>query len=1225
VEVGVLGPLRVAAGEREIPLQRQKHRALLAFLALHAREVVSIDRLLDELWGERPPATARNSLQNSVSQLRKLLGEDVLRTRAPGYVLELPDEAVDARRFEGLLAETRTQAPPARAETLRRALALWRGRALADLEFEPFALAEAPRLTELRADAEEQLVAAELELGRHAELVPRIEDLVARHPLRERLRGQLMLALYRSGRQADALAAFRDARRVLVDELGIEPGPTLRALEQAILRHDPALAKADAVPAAAPRPADLRERRTTITAFFAAIDVLGELDAERHRALTTRASHELRAAIEYHGGTIERLGGDEALAVFGLPERHEDDAVRAARAALQAQRTLRPLPELELRIALATGDVLAPGPAVRAPASGTPITLAKRLSDAAEPSLILVDERTRELFRGIAVTAELAPVAVRSRKDRVPVSRLDAVHERAQRPRVRRTPLVGRTRELDVLRGAFDEVVAGGRGAVWTVVGDAGVGKTRLAVEFAAAVEDVARLAIGRCVAYGAGATWLPLRELVQRGGVETLDKRAAETLDGLLHGGVVPVADAFWAARRFVESLAHARPAVVVLEDVHWASPTFLDFVEQLANVPPAGPVFVLCLARPELVEQRPAMQSLVLEPLGDEQARELVDAAADESLATAERTRIAELAEGNPLFAEQLVAFAHEHGAERLAAVPPTVDALLASRLDRLDAEERAVLQRAAVVGREFWHASVLHLTPALEVPAVGRHLDELERKGLIRPARSSSEREDAFRFHHVLIRDVAYASLPKGERAELHEGVAEWLGDAADDEIVGFHLEQSYLLRAEIGEVDRHARLVAEEAGERLAAAGVAVWKRADAPAASNLLGRALALLPKANLQRVELLCEHGVALRLAGATTEGTAAFVAAAAEADEKHDVRGELRARFELLSARVFSGAEGATNELLEFTSDALPVFEEFGDDRAQGRAWLNLGYAYGGVHCRNADWERAAERALVHYTRAGWPTSAARIELASALYHGPTPVREAIARCRNLLDGADRSGEAGVLVMLGGLEAMRGRPGVGLRLVEQGRTVFEELGLRQALAGAALWMEGQIAMLGGAHRVAAQRLRASCDLLAELGNRMHLATFAGELAEALYALGRLEEALGWTDTAEAIAAPDDVSAQFSWRSVRAKLIARGGFVEQALALADEAVALASATDAVNQHARVLLDRAEVLQLGGFAQRAAVDAERALELFDAKGNVAGLRRVRRLLDTLAVA
>jgi DNA-binding SARP family transcriptional activator len=1214
-------------GEREVSLQRQKHRALLALLALRAGEVVSVDRLLDELWGERPPPTARNSLQNYISHLRKLLGADVLHTRPPGYVLDIAREDVDAHRFMRLVEDSQTQAPPERAATLRQALACWRGPALVDVEFEPFALTEAARLEDIRAGAEEELVAAELELGRHAELVPRIEDLVARNPMRERVRGQLMLALYRSGRQAEALAAYQDARRALIDELGIEPGAALRALEQGILRQNPALAwRGDVVSETGLRPADLRERRATVTVLFAEVAPREEHDAERTRTLTTRAFHELRAATEYHGGTVERLAGDELMAVFGAPERHEDDALRAVRAALQIRRSTRAARELDVRIALDTGEVVLPGAAVRTPLAGAPVTLAKRLAEAAPPDIVVAGAGTLELVQGV-VLAEPLSVAVRGRAERVGAFRIEGVQESARRRRVPRTMLVGRDRELAQLRSAFDDACASGRTAVLGVVGDAGVGKTRLAVELADALASEARIAVGRCVSYGEGATWLPLRELAHAVDVEALlPEDAAATFQALLAGGAVSLADAFWAARRFLESLARERPALIVLEDLHWAAPTFLDFVEQLGASPAGAPALVLCLARPELRAARPSLSSLGLEPLSESEARELVDAGAGDAVPEEARRRIAEIAEGNPLFAEQLVAYARERGVEALATVPPTVEALLASRLDRLDAEERGVLQRAAVVGREFWQASVLHLTPALEVPGVGRHLEALRRADLIYAARSSSEREDAFRFHHVLIRDVAYASLPKLERADLHEGAAEWLDaeDDPDDAIVGYHLEQAHAQRVEVGVVDRHTRRLADGAAERLGSAGIRAWKQGDAAAAVNLLARSTALPADGTVRRAELLCELGIARRTAG-DIDGAKESLAQAA--DVAADRRVELRARVEQAGIRLFADPEGSADDFLELAATAIPVLEEFGDDRSLGRTWLLLGYVHGGLHCRNAAWQEAAERALEHYRRAGWPTSACLGEIAAALFHGPTSAADAIKRCRELLVEAagDRGAAANVSTFLAGLEAMRGRTGVARKLLAQTRESYEGLGQSVALANHWAPTAAAVELVAGRPKEAEQILAPSCAVLEQAGEKTFLTNRASELAESLYAQGRYDEAARWLDVAEACASTDDVAAQFSWRAVRAKLAGRRGDHDAAQGLAREAVALAEQTDALNQHAKVVADHAEVLRTADHFVEAAATAERALALYEQKGNVAAALQVKRLLDELAVA
>ncbi len=680
-----------------------------------------------------------------------------------------------------------------RADTLRRALALWRGPPLADLTFEPFALTEVPRLEELHTSAQEDLIDVELALGLHAgaDLVPRIEALVARYPLRERLRGQLMLALYRSDRQAEALAAYQDLRRGLVEELGIEPSPDLRALEQAILRQDESLAPAAPGPALAS--SDVRVRATVLFAEITHCATPAELDPEALHRIGARSLAEMRAATEYHGGSVGRASGEELLAVFTA---HEEDPLRAARAALQMRRALDSLPQrsedgpapgIELRIALTTGRVIVTGGPGLSDADGHAVVLARRLAETAAAGEILLDAATAAAGRtGIAAEA-VEPRAVRGEAEPVAAFRLlDADTGPMTRPGGA-APMVGRDRELGQLRAALEEAVAERRCRLVVVAGEAGIGKSRLAAEFAASVGDGVCVLFGRCVSYGEGATYLPLREVVVQ--VAGEDPRAAieQRLEGDEYAGLVAQqiaelvgrgggtsssGESFWAVRRFLEALAEERPLVLVFDDLHWAEPTFLDLVEYLQQWSQSAPLVVVGLTRPELLEQRPAWAggSIALPRLADEHVRELVATIADD-VPAADRSRIVEAAEGNPLFAEQLVAHAGE-GHDALDTVPPSLEALISSRIDRLEPGERAVLERAAVVGREFWHGAVLHLANPLDVPSVGRHLLDLVRKGLIRPGRPLFPREDGFRFHHVLIRDVVYESVPVELRAELHE---------------------------------------------------------------------------------------------------------------------------------------------------------------------------------------------------------------------------------------------------------------------------------------------------------------------------------------------------------------------------------------------------------------------------------------------------------------------
>src|ERR687898_975161 len=459
MEIRLLGPLEVRDGERVVALPRRQQRALLAALALRAGEVVSTDRLIAELWGEQAPASAIGSLQNTVAALRKLLGRDVLLTQSPGYRLAISRNDVDANRFEALLAEARTSSPNRKVELLREALELWRGPALADLDEEEFARLEARSLDELRIGTQEDLFDAELALGRHGALVGKLEQLVGTHPLRDRFRGQLMLALYRCGRQAEALEVYRAARLALADERGLDPSPELRELERKILRQDPSLdaptGSADDAPAR--EPSELR-----LVSVLAAMPPAAD-DPEHYRRLLDETLTTVREVLARNGGTLERFGPEGLVALFGAEAASDDDAVRAVLAAR----------ELGLAAGVATGQVVQ--------GAGTVVNRAVEL---ARVGGIRLDERT----------------AARVKAER----RLDA-------------PLVGRDSEPERLRAALAGTRESRRCRVVTVVGEPGIGKTRLARELALREGARTTVLVARCLAHGEGVTFLPLLGALRR------------------------------------------------------------------------------------------------------------------------------------------------------------------------------------------------------------------------------------------------------------------------------------------------------------------------------------------------------------------------------------------------------------------------------------------------------------------------------------------------------------------------------------------------------------------------------------------------------------------------------------------------------------------------------------------------------------------------------------
>ena len=1213
MEFRILGPLEVVQDGRPVPLERRRMRALLAFMLLHANEPVSTDRLVDEVWGPDPPKTAGASLQNYVSRLRKAIGADAVVSRPPGYVLRVDPERFDLARFERLTAEARGARPRERAEKLRAALALWRGPALDDLAFEPFARDEAGRLEEARLAALEDCIDAELEIGRDGDLVGELEALVEEHPLRERFRAQLMRALYRAGRQADALAAFKAAREVLTEELGLEPGEELRALQQAILRQDPSLGPAGE--AAVSRAADRRTVTVLLCDLVGSTELAARLDPEAYRALLSRYFELVREPIERHGGTLEKFIGDAVMAVFGVPELHEDDALRAVRAAVEAQAALREA-DIAARIGVSTGEVhLLSEPGEPLHVSGPPASVASQLEGRTPSGAVLVSAETFALVRHALRAQELdGGWLVREVVPGAPAyaRRLDA-------------PLVGRAQELERLRAAYTNARDGGHCCVATVVGEAGIGKTRLLRELVSEVHDEARILVGRCMSYGDGATYLPIAEIVRQavrepsleGIVALLDgeddaeqvaRRVAE-LTGLADAPGAP-GEAFWAVRRFVETLARERPVVLVLDDIHWAEPTLLDLVEYLGEWAEA-PVLVLCAARSELLETRPAWGGptstgfvVELTPMAPDEIEQLVLSLSEEAI---DPDRIVEQAGGNPLFAEQLLALAAEEP-EALTETPPTVEALLASRLDRLDPRELAVLRRAAVVGRRFTRAELADLTPADETKQTEHHLAELATRALVHP------REHIFVFHHVLVRDVAYRGIPKADRAELHELAARGL-DRRDalDEIVGYHFEQAYHALTEIGRTGERTRALAAAGGERLGRAGIRAWKRADGPAAVNLLSRALDLSPEAS----ELACELGLALLVTG-DLERAKAVLAGAAGASE---ARIAARARIELANLRSLSEPDRA-DELLDAVTSSIPVLEAAGDNRALGRAWSFVAHVRGGFFCEYSPMEEASARAVAYYNRDGWSASTALSNLGAALFFGPKPVEQAIDQLEALLLEFDRDhgSQANVLMWLGGLLAMRGSFADARARVESAKAAYLQLGLVTAVEQDCARMLGFVDLFAGDSQAAEEEFRNSCTSLQDHGQMQVLATRAGELAYVLYGQGRYDDAERWTRLAESAAGRDDLDAALAWKPVDAMLLARRRAAREGERRVREVLDVAPG-DALHGTARALLALAEVFRLSGRDAEATEAVAKAAALYEQKGNVVGaLDAQSRLLE-----
>ncbi len=511
----ILGPLEVLDGGRALALGGTRQRALLAILLLHANETVSTDRLIEDVWGGGSAQTAAKTVQVHVSRLRKALpgGAELLVTRERGYQLQVDPERVDANRFERLLGEARAEhaagRPEGAAARLEEGLGLWRGEPLADLAYEPFAQAEAARLADLRAGAQELQIEAKLALGGHSEVIAPLEALIEEHPFRENLRAQLMLALYRSDRQAEALQAYQDARRRLVEELGIEPGERLRELERAVLAQDPSLAlpvgepRRDPPPPEPPPPTPVepggaRRRVSIVFADLVGSTGLGErLDPESMHAVLDRYTALCGSIIERHGGSVEGFIGDAVVGVFGLSELHEDDALRAVRTAVEMRAAGAELSaELErewgvgigMKFGVESGEVFLRAGARRSPfAAGDAFNVASRLEGVAPAGEIFIGENTYPLVRDLVRVTRLEPLELKGRTAKVQAWQLLEL-EPDDGPPETASPFVGRGRELEELRGVFAHARQERSCRAVTVVGPAGIGKSRLARELIGAL-----------------------------------------------------------------------------------------------------------------------------------------------------------------------------------------------------------------------------------------------------------------------------------------------------------------------------------------------------------------------------------------------------------------------------------------------------------------------------------------------------------------------------------------------------------------------------------------------------------------------------------------------------------------------------------------------------------------------------------------------------------------
>ena len=1023
-----------------------------------------------------------------------------------------------------------------------------------------------------------------------------------------------------------------------------------------------------------------RESRRTVTIVFAmpkVHSIAGETPGpETMRSVMSQYFEGMRSALERHGGTVEKFIGDAVMAVFGLPVRHEDDAVRAIRAAADMQSALETLNpvfraewgvELSNHIGVNSGEVIAGDTSTaQRMVTGDAVNTAARLEQAAAGGEVVLGDLTYRLARDQIEVEFMPPLTLKGKAEPVPAYRLTRVSTQATMERSHGTPFVGREAEMARLSGALGDAISSHVARLITVVGDAGVGKSRLIREFATAASEQARLVRGRCLPYGDGITFWPLAEVVREAaGITSEDspRVATRRIDRLLERGAAedreavvervaaainltdaqfPVAELMWGGRRLLETLAAQRPLVMLVDDLHWAEPTFLDFLDHLLETVEGASVLVLGSARHEIAERHADWSAghepmlVTLAPLSESDAGRIVEELLG-SLEGSVRGRIAAAAEGNPLYVEQIVSMlvetgAIERGVEGWVArqgsdqlqIPPTVQALVASRLDALRSEERAVVDPASVIGLSFPMEAVAELVEEQVRPRLSADLDVLVAKQLVR---RSPEDETIYRFGHQIIRDTAYGSLLKRARAALHEQFVTWAErvnrergrELEFEEILGYHLEQAYRYRVDLGVIDAHARDVAERAAAKLSSAGRRALARGDTSAAAGLLRRAVDLLEPTDVRRLDLVPDLGEAYLTLSRIGEATSEIDAAIEAARGVGDTRSEARLRTARILTDLFSGEATERKDILETANALLATLTELGDEGGVARAWRFLLFIHANAG-RYDDMAEAAEQLMEHAALAGEDRLVRRgaALYANAALLGSTPVPQAIERCESIAERVhgDRRSEALVFGALAQLRAMTGEFDIARSLYRREQEYLEALGASRELASTSI-DSARVELLAGDLATAERELRRDDADLELLGERYFRSTVDGLLARVLWLAGDMVQADRFSSLAEDLADPDDIDGQVLWRLSRSRLLTATD-PDGGLALADQAVEMTAASAGLELKADVLRNRAELLLDLGRPAEAEAAAEAAIQLYERKGDRVSVEAMRRI-------
>jgi class 3 adenylate cyclase len=1005
----------------------------------------------------------------------------------------------------------------------------------------------------------------------------------------------------------------------------------------------------------------LRRSISIIFADLVGSTVLGEsLDAEALRYVTGRYFETMRGAAERHGGTVEKFIGDAVVAMFGVPRVREDDALRAVRAAAGMRASLAALNDelgrelavaLEIRIGVNTGEVIVgERRAGGSPATGDAVNVAARLEQAAAPGEVLIGDSTLRLVRADVVVEPVEPLHLKGKARPVAAWRLVDVAESARAARSRPTNLfVGRDAQLRLLDDAFRRVAGESTCQLVTVLGTAGMGKTRLAEEFVASVSK-ATVLVGRCLSYGQGATYWPLREAVLGAAGLTGDEPAAAAgaafaavlgesadsanvvtrllaLAGFNRQAAVPE-DVPWAVRLFLERLAARQPLVLVVDDLHWAEPGLLDVLEHIADWSRDSPIMLLGLARPEFYDDRPTWgggklnaTAVLLSALDDAAVASLVE---KHDLPEVVKRRIVDTAGGNPLFAEQLVMMLVDQGYAALDhdvvtwtggppagvrwVMPPSVSALLAARIDRLDDEERTIVGAAAVVGTVFYAEAIAALTGTL-VPEVQRVLGLLVRKEFLRAAATDLPGMPAYRFLHVLVRDAAYGGLAKANRAAWHERLADWLSalgsDAMPDEIVGHHLAAAWEYRAQLGPSTGQTRELATRAARKLAAAGRRL-ELSDVAAAAALLERAVGLLEPGDPFRVDCLLSLAAQRQELGEIDPARQALGMASSAATGRQAVLADV-----LMCRQRSLTSDSRLEDSERILRDAVLRFHEWDDDRGLGQAYLVQADLAGfrGQHARGA---KLLELALKHAGAAGDAGCVARARslLGVTMLFGPVSAEEVIASLDQMVasSGNDPRARAEAEQVTCVMHAMCGRFDQARAIGADARQHLAEVGHGLFVANLAQ-STGHVEELAGDLDAAEREYARSCADLGALGESSYLSTVAGMHARLLARRGKPAQARAALGLARTHGSPDDAATQSLVRQAEALLAAAAGQADLARGAAADALQREPGDETPDSVGEAFLIAAKIEQVLGNTSGERAHLVQAHALFEAKGNL----------------